>query len=92
MDPRESHGETRRQLPSQNMHNSIPIKHTNVIQTDIDHIPSNTGSGAVLHAFEDNEAVIKTIIKGVEVPQWGMFHEPTELLWIGCLTGVILDP
>ena len=50
-----------------NMHNSIPIKHTNVIPTDIDHIPSNTthsGSGAMLYAFEDNEAVIKTIIKG----------------------------
>ena len=50
-----------------NMHNTIPIKHTNVIPTNIDHIPSNTthsGSGAMLYVFEDNEAVIKMIIKG----------------------------
>ena len=39
-----------------NMHNSTPIKHTNVIPTNIDHIPSNTthsGSSAVLYVFED---------------------------------------
>ena len=50
-----------------NMHNSIPIKHTNVIPTNIDHIPSNTknsDSSAMLYVFEDNEAVIKMIIKG----------------------------
>ena len=50
-----------------NMHNPIPIKHTNVIPTNIDHIPSNTthsGSSAMLYVFEDNEAVIKMIIKG----------------------------
>ena len=49
------------------MHKSIPIKHTNVIPTNIDHIPSNTthsGSSAMLYVFEDNEAVIKMIIKG----------------------------
>ena len=48
-----------------NMHNSIPIKHTNVIPTNIDHIPSNTthsGSSAMLYVFEDNEAVIKMIV------------------------------
>ena len=50
-----------------NMHNPISIKHTNVIPTNIDHIPSNTtnsGSSAMLYVFEDNEAVIKMIIKG----------------------------
>ena len=50
-----------------NMHNSIPIKHTNVIPTNIDHIPSNTthsGSSAMLYVFEDNEAVFKMVIKG----------------------------
>ena len=50
-----------------NMHNPIPIKHTNVIPTNIDHIPSktqNSGSSAMLYVFEDNEAVIKMIIKG----------------------------
>ena len=48
------------------MHNTIPIKHTHVIPTNIDHIPTNTsnsGSSAML-SFEDNEAVIKMIIKG----------------------------
>ena len=42
-----------------NMHNPIPIKHTNVIPTNIDHSPSNTthsGPGAMLYVFEDNEA------------------------------------
>ena len=50
-----------------NMHNPIPIQHTNVIPTNIDHIPSNTknsNSSAMLHVFEDTEAVIKMIIKG----------------------------
>ena len=45
-----------------NMHDSIPIKHTNVTPTNIDNIPSNTtnsGSCAMLYVFEDNEAVIK---------------------------------
>ena len=49
------------------MHNPIPIKHTNVIPTNIDHLPSNTthsGSSAMLFVFVDNEAVIKMIIKG----------------------------
>ena len=50
-----------------NMHNTIPIKDTNVIPTDIDNIPSNrknSESSAMLHVFEDNEAVIKMIIRG----------------------------
>ena len=45
-----------------NVHNSIPIKHTNVIPTNIDHIPSNTahsGSSGTLYVFE-----IKMITKG----------------------------
>ena len=49
------------------MHNPIPIKHTNVIPTNIDHIPPNTthsSPSALLYFFEDNEAVIKMIIKG----------------------------
>ena len=47
--------------------NLIPCKHTNVIPTNIDHISSNTihsGAGAMLYVFEDNEAVIKMILKG----------------------------
>ena len=49
------------------LHNPIPIKHTNVIPTNIDHIPCHTkksDSSAMLYIFEDNEAVIKMIIKG----------------------------
>ena len=50
-----------------NMHHPISVKHTNVIPTNIDHIPSNTKNSvslAMLYVFEDNEAVIKMIIKG----------------------------
>ena len=49
-----------------NMHNPIPIKHTNVIPTNIDHIPSKTthsDPSAMLYVFEDKKAVIKMIIK-----------------------------
>ena len=49
------------------MHNTIPIKHTNVIPTNIDHVPSrgtHLGSNAMLCVFEDDEAVTKMIIKG----------------------------
>ena len=30
--------------------------------------------------------------KREEAPQWDMFQEPTELFWIGCLTGLIMIP
>ena len=49
-----------------NMHNPIPIKHTNVIPTNIDHIPPSTthsDPSATFCVFQDNEAVIKIIIK-----------------------------
>ena len=49
------------------MHNPIPIKHTNLDLTNIDHVPSSvthSGSNAMLIVFEDNEAVIKMIVKG----------------------------
>ena len=67
MDPKESHAETPSAIVKPNMRKPISIKHTNVIPTNIDHNPSNTtysGSSAVLYVFEDNEAVIKMIIKG----------------------------
>ena len=67
MDPRESYGETRQQVIKSNNHNPNPIKHTHVIPTNIVHIPSNTKNsdpGAMLHVFKDNEAAIKTTIKG----------------------------
>ena len=45
-----------------NMHAPIPIKYTNVIPTNVDHIPPSTthaGPNAMLYVSEDNEAVIK---------------------------------
>ena len=50
-----------------NMHNAIPIKHTNGIPTNIHHIQlytSHSDSSALLYVSEDNEAVIKIMIKG----------------------------
>ena len=72
-----------------NMHNPVPIKHTKVIPTNIDHTPSSTknSDSSVLYVFEDNEAVIKR--SKVEVPQCDMYQGPTELLWIGCLTELL---
>ena len=55
------------QATNPNMHNLIQCKHTNVVPTNIDHIPPNTthsGPSAMLYVFVDNEAVIKMIIKG----------------------------
>ena len=49
------------------LHNPIPIKHINVIPTNIDHIPPNTtllSPSALLCVFDDNKAEIKMIIKG----------------------------
>ena len=46
---------------------------------------------ALLYVFEDNEAVIKMIIKE-GVSQWDMFPEPTVLLLIGCLIELIWIP
>ena len=49
-----------------NMHNSISIKHTNIIPTNIDHIPpytTHSSPSALLYVFEDSEAVIKMMFK-----------------------------
>ena len=46
---------------------TIPIKHTNVIPTNIGRIPSNTKKFWFQWLWK------------VEVPQWDMFHWPTEL-------------
>ena len=50
-----------------NMQTPIPIKHTDVNPTNIDHIPpdaTHSGPGAMLNVFEDNEAIIKMVIEG----------------------------
>ena len=59
-----------------------------MIWTNDDFISSNVNSSrqeALLYVFEDNEAVIKMIIKG-RTRRWDMFPEPTELPLIGCST------
>ena len=71
-----------------NMRSQIPTKHT-LDLTNNDHISSNVkpyGSSAMLYVFEDDEAVIKMIIKGRSPTIWDMCRELTELLLIGCLT------
>ena len=55
------------QATKPNTHNLIQCKHTNVLPTNIDQISSNTthsDTSAMLYVFDDNEAVIKMIIKG----------------------------
>ena len=50
-----------------NVRKQIPHTNTNLDLTNIDHVPSNethSGPSAMLYVFEDNEAVIKMIIKG----------------------------
>ena len=72
----------------------IPIKNTNVIPTNIDHTPSNTTHSdprAMLYVLWQRGSNQDEYQK-VEVPQWGMFHVPTELPWIGCLTRFIWTP
>ena len=62
--------EPRRNLsatPQSNMRKQIPHTNTNLDLTKIDHVPSSgtdSGHSAMLFVFEDNEAVIKMIIKG----------------------------
>ena len=62
---------------------------------NVDFISSNVNSSrkeALLYIFEDNEAVIKMIIKEKKSHNETCFPEPTELLLIGCLIESILDP
>ena len=61
---------------------------------NVDFISSNVHSfrkEILLYVFEDNEAVIKMIIKGRSL-QWDMFPEPTELFLICCLIESIWTP
>ena len=58
------------------------------VMKNMDSVPSNVQSSrqeALLYVFEDNEAVIKMIIKGKKPDnETCVFPEPTELLLIGC--------
>ena len=72
-----------------NMRKQSPTSHTNLDLTSIDHVPSSvthSGSNVMLYVFEDDDAVIKMMIKG-RSPTMRQHQEPTESLWIGCLTG-----
>ena len=96
MDPRESHGGTPSAVVKPNIHNSIPIKHTNFIVTN-----------TYLSIFHPTQYILvlvpccmslKTMRQWLrwlwkaEVTRWDMFQGPTELLEIGCVTGLIWTP
>ena len=53
--------------PQSHKRKQIPTTNTNLDLTNVDHVSSNvkpSGSNALLYVFEDNEAVIKMIMKG----------------------------
>ena len=62
---------------------------------NIDSIPSNVRSSrqeALLYVFEDNEAVIKMIIKGRSPTMRHVFQDSQSCSMIGCFVRVNLDP
>ena len=68
------------------------------VMQDIDSVPSNVQSArqeALLYVFEDNEAVIKMMIKGRSPTMRTRLQNPqscTELLLIGLFDRINLDP
>ena len=73
------------------MKNQNPTKHADLDLNNVDHVSSDVRPSrfGAMFFLEDSEAVIKMIIKGRN-PTMRQCQEPTELLWIGCLTGLIL--
>ena len=72
----------------------IPTQHDNFDLSNVDHVPSFpkfSRVGAMLYIFEDNEEVIKMIIKG-RCPTTRHVSRPTESLLFGCLTELIWTP
>ena len=56
---------------------------------DVDHFVTSAKFSqfeAQLHIFEDNEAVIRMIMR---VQRWDTWPQPTKSRWIGCLIGFI---
>ena len=88
---RECYGETRQQLSSQTCitqaHQSTPTSFQQTLITfhQIQRILVLVLCCVSLRTMRRKS---KWLSK-VEVPEWDMFHEPTELLWIGCFTGWI---
>ena len=77
-------GETRLNFQRERIHGKIDDL------DNVDFVFSSVNSSrkeALLYIFEDNEAVIKMIIKG-RSSTMNMFQEPSELLWTGCLAGL----
>ena len=90
---RESHGETRRQLPSQTCTTPSQSRTpTSFQQTLITFHQIQRILTPALCCMSLTTKQWSRWLSKVEVPQWGMFHVPTQLLWIGCLTGFIWTP
>ena len=61
----------------------------------MDHVVASAKTSqfdAQLYIFEDNEAVIKLIIKGKKSHDETRVPDPAELRWIGLFDRIILDP
>ena len=77
---------------SPNMRSQIPTEHINLELTNIDRVPSSvkhSGSSALWYVFDDNEVLIKMVMKARSAT---MYQGPTELLWIGCFIGLTWIP
>ena len=80
-----------------NPHRLLTRKKFHGMIDDLDNVDFNSSNvhssrkEALLFFFEDNEAVIKIIIKG-RSPTMRHVSEPTELLQIGCFDRINLDP
>ena len=76
-----------------NMRKPLPTTNTNLDLINIDHVPSSgthSGSNAMLHVFEDNEAVIKMITKGRSPTMRHVSRTPRSCFGLFFLTGLVL--
>ena len=76
------------------MENQNPTKHINLDLNDIDHVTSNVRSsniGSMLYVLEDNEAVIKMIIKG-RSPTMRHLSRTHSVALDGLFARIYLDP
>ena len=89
----ESHRETFCKKTPLKMQGQTPTKHIDLDLANVDHVPSNAklaGSSAILHAFEDNGAVIKMIIKGWS-PTMRHVSRTHKVAWYWLFDRIILD-
>ena len=81
--------------PESDVHKRHKSHKKNDVMKDIDSVPSNVQSAsqeALLYVFEDNEAVIKMIMKGRSPTMRHVSRTHTELLLIGCSIELIWTP